>query len=421
MMVHPSGQTSPHSSYLQWVTDAIHAWKGLVALPDGAPPKEDLKSDFLLAYRDLSSTTPDIPPFDELLKQIEYVLNAVAVREVNSASEGGKAPVKWSDNDFWILVGGNKLDRGFTVEGLTVTYMPRPIGTGNADTLQQRARFFGYKRKYLGYCRIFLPQVVKQAFESYVEHEEFIRNELTRHRGEPLADWKREFILDTRLNATRASVIGLDIVHIHVAEWCHPSRPYIAKSVVAGNRATLDEFIKTLRARYTEQRAADQDRFRDRREGGRDRNRLFDAVPLELVIDELLAKLRMGDVDDAVEHSGLLVALNDVAANYRRSSGAELTCTLFLVDNVDAQNRSLAKKGINEPFSGKTPNTSDQGKVNYVGDRALVDDQRITVHLRTFNLKDDPGPDHEKELIPWYGVLVPTDLAKGIVVERPRD
>ena len=25
-----------------------------------------------------------------------------------------------------ILIGGNKLDRGFTVEGLTVTYMNRP-------------------------------------------------------------------------------------------------------------------------------------------------------------------------------------------------------------------------------------------------------------------------------------------------------
>ena len=421
MMVHPSAQVSPHSSYLQWVTDAVHAWRGLVALADGAPPKEDLKSDFLVAYRDLAGTTSDIPSFDELFKYMGYVLNAVAVREVNSASEGGKAPVKWSDNDFWILVGGNKLDRGFTVEGLTVTYMPRPVGTGNADTLQQRARFFGYKRKYLGYCRIFLPQVVKEAFASYVEHEEFIRDELTRDRGERLADWKRDFILDTRLNATRASVIGLDIEHIHVAEWCHPSHPYITKSVVAGNQAVLDGFVSALRGGHTEQRAADQDRFRDRRAGGRDRNRLFDAVPLELVIDELLAKLRMGDVDDAVEHSGLVLALNHIAANHKKSSGTALTCTLFLIDNIDPQNRSLAKSGIKQPFSGQSPNTTDPSRVNYVGDRALFDDQRISVHLRAFNLLDDPGPSHERHRIPWYSVRVPASLAKGIVVERPRD
>jgi hypothetical protein len=48
------------------------------------------------------------------------------------------------------------MDRGFTVEGLTVTYMPRGLGMGNADTVQQRARFFGYKRSYLGQCRIFV-------------------------------------------------------------------------------------------------------------------------------------------------------------------------------------------------------------------------------------------------------------------------
>ncbi len=50
------------------------------------------------------------------------------------------------------------MDRGFTVKGLTVTYMPRGLGEGNADTVQQRARFFGYKESYLGYCRVRLER-----------------------------------------------------------------------------------------------------------------------------------------------------------------------------------------------------------------------------------------------------------------------
>ena len=70
---------------------------------------------------------------------------------------------------------------------------PRGIGTGNADTLQQRARFFGYKRHYLGYCRIYLEAVVLGVFEGYVTHEEEMRSELqgVRERGEPLASWKK--------------------------------------------------------------------------------------------------------------------------------------------------------------------------------------------------------------------------------------
>lgn len=70
------------------------------------------------------------------------------------------------------------MDRGFTVEGLTVTYMPRNVGVGNVDTIQQRARFFGYKRSYLGYCRVFLDQVTIDAYNSIVDHEENVRDQL---------------------------------------------------------------------------------------------------------------------------------------------------------------------------------------------------------------------------------------------------
>jgi hypothetical protein len=42
------------------------------------------------------------------------------------------------------------MDRGFTVEGMTITYMPRGLGGGQADTMQRRARLFGYKAGYLG-------------------------------------------------------------------------------------------------------------------------------------------------------------------------------------------------------------------------------------------------------------------------------
>ncbi|MGK4845998.1 Z1 domain-containing protein, partial [Salmonella enterica] len=43
--------------------------------------------------------------------------------------------------------------------------MPRPLGTSAAaDTLQQRARFFGYKASYLGTCRVFLQASVAKAF-----------------------------------------------------------------------------------------------------------------------------------------------------------------------------------------------------------------------------------------------------------------
>src|SRR5207253_10843262 len=119
------------------------------------------------------------------------------ILEVNT--RGGQTPtVDWRSAYGWILVGGQAMDRGFTVEGLTVTYMPRGIGVGNADTVQQRARFFGYKGRYLGYCRVYLEPVLSSAFTRYVTHEEDVRGRLIDHArtGQPLSELRRAFLLD---------------------------------------------------------------------------------------------------------------------------------------------------------------------------------------------------------------------------------
>lgn len=55
-----------------------------------------------------------------------------------------------------IAVGGYSLSRGFTLEGLTVSYFLR--NTAMYDTLLQMGRWFGYRDGYDDICRIFLPQ-----------------------------------------------------------------------------------------------------------------------------------------------------------------------------------------------------------------------------------------------------------------------
>lgn len=58
--------------------------------------------------------------------------------------------------DYNIYVGGTMLGRGLTLKGLAITYIIRTAkGVSTVDTVQQRARWFGYKMKYLDLCRIF--------------------------------------------------------------------------------------------------------------------------------------------------------------------------------------------------------------------------------------------------------------------------
>ena len=109
-------------------------------------------------------TVVELPPFDQLTDfNLIHAIQYTPIIEVNSR-RGVTPHINWQDSYSWILVGGQSMDRGFTVEGLTVTYMPRNIGVGNVDTIQQRARFFGYKRSYLGYCRVFLDQVTIDSY-----------------------------------------------------------------------------------------------------------------------------------------------------------------------------------------------------------------------------------------------------------------
>lgn len=53
-----------------------------------------------------------------------------------------------------ILVGGTKLSRGYTIEGLTVSYYRRTSST--ADTLMQMGRWFGFRKGYYDLVRLFL-------------------------------------------------------------------------------------------------------------------------------------------------------------------------------------------------------------------------------------------------------------------------
>lgn len=93
------------------------------------------------------------------LERIRYVLREIKTWLVNSQSDVKK--IDWNVAPFHILLGGNKLDRGFTVEGLTVTYMNRPTAD-QIDTLEQRARAFGYRSDLLPYCQFFAtPRTLK--------------------------------------------------------------------------------------------------------------------------------------------------------------------------------------------------------------------------------------------------------------------
>ena len=413
MMIHPSQKTAPHADYKAWVNLSMDAWQHLLGHgAKSASTNAAVHALFRPEYDNLKVTYPTVPSFDDLLEVLDSVMADCRVLQVNSTAQGER-DVRWRENAYWIIVGGQKLDRGFTVEGLTVTYMPRPIGTGNADTLQQRARFFGYKESYKGLCRVFLPVDIATAFKEYVEHEEFVRDALSEFRGRPLMDWKRDFILTRWLSPTRPNVIGRDIEHIKLDrdDWIIPGHLYKDDKAVENNRRLLADLHSRWTGRFKTVDAGDYERFKDKRTKSR-RNILVEGIPLRDVFEEFILHVRVADYDDSTLLSAVALSLRNYLAQ-----DTDALCDVFMISELKPETRTLTKTGRpNQVFSGKSPNTDDFEKLNFVGESALHT-ERATLHLRTYDLRESEDSPTLYGEVPWFTLRLPAAMLRDSVIE----
>jgi hypothetical protein len=403
MMVHPSQQTGRHGAYLSWLVGMVTEWKSQTSSEVPAYFVET----FADSYKGLQETVGStLPSLSELIAKLPEVLRNVAVRVVNSTATGA-SPIRWGESPFWVLVGGAKLDRGFTVEGLTVTYMPRPLATGNADSLQQRARFYGYKQKYLGYCRVYLLPDVLEAFQQYVEHEKDIHESLIKTRGEPLKRWVRQFTLHTSMQPTRKGVVGVPLTELITQGWMQARAAHRNPSAVANNKTTYAKFKSFLDTSHPGVAAneADPRSFLDHRPGVRP-NLLHELVPLTDLVDQFLRNIQTSDDDDEFERAGAILAIR------RLIESGQKFADVFVMGSFEPQMRSLtANDYINQVHQGRSK--------NYGGDKSFIHQSRVTFHLRKFNLRVDSKAIVASD-IPWYSIHIPALLAKRYIIQNEK-
>ena len=408
MLVHPSHRIAHHHEFYNWVRNIFEEWKSILTLPDTDPDKQELIEDFRDAYNDLTETVgAELPAFNELVPSFRIAFRNTRVLEVNS--RGGSTPtVDWRSAYGWILVGGQAMDRGFTVEGLTVTYMPRGIGVGNADTVQQRARFFGYKRSYLGYCRVYLEQGTLNAFQSYVEHEEDIRRQLEtfQHNNWPLNGWKRAFVLDRAFRPCRHHVLAFDYMRGQFSDdWVAPRVVLVSDSVIQANREALDIFL-------TGMEFVDDDGHPDRTDI--QHHMVCRGVPLRKVIEQLLVPFRItGTAVDSQHNTGMLLQLS-----YALENNPDELCTVFRMSRHLRRQRGVDESGnITNLFQGEYPvHPREQRGEVYPGDRAIRDEDIVSVQIHTLNLTKEKNVIMEN--VPVIAVWVPARLSQDWVIQE---
>jgi hypothetical protein len=79
-----------------------------------------------------------------------------------------------------IVVGGQRLSRGLTLEGLIVSYLYR--NSMAYDTLMQMGRWFGYRKKYDDICRLWMDKTSQDWYEYISEATDELRAEVKRMR-----------------------------------------------------------------------------------------------------------------------------------------------------------------------------------------------------------------------------------------------
>gem|GEM_PF-757704 len=174
------------------------------------------------------------------LKRVRWVLRETSLWLVNSTSALNK--VVWNATPVHVLIGGNKLDRGFTVEGLTVTYMNRPPSP-QVDTLEQRARAFGYRRDQLPYCQFLATKRTIRSLRDIVFTEYDLRAQLQDHvdAGGTVHTWAREvgMMLPDGMKPTRDAVVSQ--LHYQGLGWASVRLPRLDADAIDANRQRVHE------------------------------------------------------------------------------------------------------------------------------------------------------------------------------------
>ena len=225
MMIHVDGSRESNEKFCRWTSAKINNWIDRITSPHNDPSYTMFVSSLHEAYESISKYVNNRPSFEEVIAVLDKVMILTHIRLVQGDGPSSfyveRGDIDWEEAPAHILVGADMINRGFTVEKLSMTYMPRTTkGKSNADTIEQRCRFFGYKLKYADVCRIYVSAKSKTEYIDYVDHEEMLRKNLKQCSSvAEFTKMAKAMVLTNRLNPTRSNILSTKLVRDKLIGW----------------------------------------------------------------------------------------------------------------------------------------------------------------------------------------------------------
>ena len=369
MMIHADKEQDASEKFYGWVTGLINLWASKIESPEQDLAYQDLyrlfKQMYPEAIKEYQNHNDEYPSFDEIWQELPDIIHDTNIALLISRNK--TKDIDWTCSPSHVLIGAEMLNRGFTVDRLAITYMPRhSIGKSTADTIQQRCRFFGYKRNYLYSCRVFLPEDSIYEYVDYVEHEEEMRKWLKENKS--LADVEQLLIISPFLNATRKNILSKKTVTTKLNGW----RQMNTFQCIEENSRIVNNFIKNHEfILYKDYHTSD-------------RNHRFVKLPIDDVI-RFLSEYKCQNMPDSARKQATLRYMNYLAN--LENNPLRYAYIIQMAYGGEARERSFdpETQRVKNLHSGR----SNSGEQTYPGDKRICFDDSICIQIHYVKLKCD--------------------------------
>jgi hypothetical protein len=388
MMVHADRLNIASAKFFEWVKQLLESWLTHLDLQENDPGKIELLEQFYQSYLEVTKRIPTRPVFEKIMEEVkEIMLDTNSVLVVSGSGE-----IDWSSARAHVLIGADMLNRGFTVENLSVSYMPRKSkGKSNADTIQQRCRFFGYKLNYLDYCRVWLPGDSILEYTEYVTDEEIMRTTLNSHTLEETAQL---LILSPSMNPTRNNILSVDLVKYKLSGW----RQYNSVYYIDENIKYVSEFINKHNLNILEDYHTP------------DRNHKSIKLPIVEII-EFLNNFKVGNPPDVLRKTSTIQYLKYLEKHENLKDGFIFQ---MAYERTDGRERTLIEENGNIKISNIFSGRSTSGNDIYPGDKFFKVEDFFSIQIHKIKLKHNTRK-WDNQVIYTLGIYYPENFEHSFV------
>ena len=255
MMIHSSRFIKTQTSIVESIADEYYRIRGDISNYSHLPVEKSMQNRTIKHLHDTwekeySTFGNGKYVWSEILNQLDNSLEKVQVFKINSES-GDILDYNNHPDLRAIVIGGNSLSRGLTLNGLLVAYFHR-VST-QYDTLMQMGRWFGYRDEYVDLCRVWISKFNAEWFSYIANATEELKNEVKTMelQGKSPRDfglYVRQDIRGLRITS-RAKMLhtGEKVVRFSSSAvvW-DTSRVFVDKNHIHSNYDACEKFLKII-------------------------------------------------------------------------------------------------------------------------------------------------------------------------------